>query len=209
MIADMVGSRRLPDRAAAQSALEGAVERVEADLPRATRPLRAIVGDELQGVYPALDGALASLLLLRLALPDGIECRFGVGVGEIGEVPSAEGGIAEGPGWWAARQAIDLVHALQARALPSARTWVVADEAETPATHEAVRLANAYLVARDHLVGGMGERARRLTYGRCMGRTQRELAAAEKISQSAVSQAMSASGGTAIVHGLAALLGDR
>ena len=44
------------------------------------------VGDELQGVYARLNDALVSLLLLRLALPDGMECRFGLGVGPVGIV---------------------------------------------------------------------------------------------------------------------------
>lgn len=60
---------------------------------------------------------------------------------------------------------------------------------------------NAYLLARDHMVGAMSQRARRLTYGRCLQRTQRELASREGISQSAVSQALAGSGSQAIVEG--------
>lgn len=202
VIADIVGSRTLPDRAAAQRLLEDAIARVERDVPLAVRELRSTVGDELQGVYPSLDAAMAALLLLRLALPDDVDCRFGVGVGALGEVPSRAGALAEGPGWWAAREAIDVIHAKQARTIPGARTWVAVD---ANAAHVQVGLANAYLLARDQLVSAMSARTRRLVYGRLLGVTQAELAAAEGITQSAVSQALGAAGAGALVDGFAQL----
>jgi hypothetical protein len=198
---DIVGSRRIPDRDAAQRTLDDVIARVAADLPVAEVALHPTVGDELQGVYPTLDAALATTLLLQLALPDIVECRFGLGVGAIGLVPSASGDIPDGPGWWAARAAIDRVHALQQRAVPSARTWVAADASEADAVHAAARSANAYLLARDELVGAMSERARRLTYGRCFGATQRSLAQQEGITQSAVSQLLAAAGAASLVEG--------
>jgi len=206
VIADIVGSRLLADREGAQLLLEDAVTRVQAAVPGATRALTPTVGDELQGIYPDLDTALAGVLLIRLALPDDVDCRFGLGAGEVGVIASMTiGTIAEGPGWWAAREAIDSVHALQRRTVPGARTWTAAAPEAPAATHDAVRIANAGLLARDHLVTAMGERARRIAYGRCLGRTQRELADAEGITQSAVSQLLAASGGSAIVEGYRAL----
>ncbi|MFD4959214.1 SatD family protein [Microbacterium sp. NPDC058389] len=198
---DIVGSRRLPDRDAAQRALDDAIARVERDLPVAERPLRPTVGDELQGVFATLDAALATTLLVQLALPDIVECRFGLGIGETGLVASASGDIPDGPAWWAARAAIDHVHALEQRTVPSARTWVVAHDEAGDAAHDAARRADAYLLARDQVVGVMSERARRLTYGRCFGVTQRELAAQEGVTQSAVSQLLAASGAAAVVEG--------
>jgi len=200
--ADIIGSRRIADRAEAQRAFDTAIARVEHDLPVATRGLRPTVGDEQQAVYPTLDAALGAILLLRLALPDGVEFRYGVGIGDVGRVPSAAAaeGIPDGPGWWAARMAIEHVAALQKRAVPQARTWVVAHESETSHT-DAVRWANASLLARDEIVGAMSERVRRLTYGRCLSRTQRELAADEGITQSAVSQGLTTGGAAAIVEG--------
>lgn len=201
VIADIVGSRALVDRAAAQRAIDDAVLRVENDLPLARRALLPTVGDELQGVYDRLDDAMASLLLLRLALPDGVECRYGLGVGALGEVPSRAGALAEGPGWWAARDAVDHVHALQARSIPAARTWIVAAGADD----EPVALANAYLLARDQIVGGMTARTRHLAYGRLLGRTQADLAREERITQSAVSQALASAGVGALAEGFRAL----
>ena len=199
--ADIVGSRRLADRAEAQRVLDEEIARAEHDLPLATRPLRPTVGDEQQGEYPTLDAAMGSLLLLQLTLPDGIECRFGIGIGAVSAVPSASGDIPEGPAWWAAREAIDKVHALQQRAVPSARTWVVAALDEGATADREARMANSYLLARDQLVGAMSERTRRLTYGRCLGITQRELASSEGITQSAVSQALATSGASAVIEG--------
>lgn len=200
--ADIIGSRQLGDRVEAQRRFDETIASAEADLPLAIQPLSPTVGDEQQAVYATLDAALASLLLIRLALPDGIEFRFGIGIGEVGRVPSAAvpGGIPEGPGWWAARSAIEHVQVLQKRAVPEARSWVVAHESADTSPTE-VRWANAYLLARDELVGGMSERIRRLTYGRCLGRTQRELAMQEGISQSAVSQSLAAAGASAVVEG--------
>ncbi len=205
--ADIVGSRTLDDRVGAQRLLEGAVARVESDFPLAERALRPTVGDELQGVYPTLAAASASLLLIRLALPDGVECRFGIGVGPIDDVPSVTiGTISEGPAWWAARAAIDAVHAKQSRSLPGVRTWAAAADGQDATARELVRLANSGFVARDQLVTAMTERARRIAYGRCLGDTQRAIAAAEGITQSAVSQALAASGGAVLVDAVQTLL---
>lgn len=204
VIADIVGSRRLPDREAAQHELDAAIARVEDAFPLALQALRPIVGDEQQGTYRTLEDALASTLLIRLSLPEGIDLRFGIGIGTIGTVPGAAGAIPEGPGWWAARGAIEHVHALQKRNAPSARTWVALADGEAEHMRPLVTTANAYLLSRDHIIGGMSERARRLTYGRLAGKTQKQLAAAEGISQSAVSQALTASGAQALIEGYAA-----
>ncbi|MFT4280752.1 SatD family protein [Microbacterium sp.] len=204
-IADIVGSRLLEDRSQAQAAIESAIARVDDDLPLARHRLAATVGDEFQGEYATLADALRSLLLVQLALPDGIELRFGVGVGPIEVVASPGGKISDGPGWWAAREAIDRVHRLQDRAVPSARTRVVAGVGEDAVMKTEARMANAYLLVRDEMVGAMSERARRLTYGRCLGRTQRELAAAEGITQPAVSQALAGAGAPAVIAGFSVL----
>lgn len=205
VIADIIGSRRLADRAEAQRALDAVIASVEALMPLSTEPLRPTVGDELQGVYPRLNAALVSVLLVQLALPDGVECRFGLGIGPVDAFDSASGRLQDGPGWWAARAAIDTVHAKQQRAAPSARTWVVASPGEDAEVHTSAALANSYLLARDQLVTGMSERARRLTLGRCLGRTQRELARDEGITQPAVSQALAGSGAIAVVEGFMVL----
>ncbi|GLJ78641.1 SatD family protein [Microbacterium imperiale] len=205
VIADIVGSRRLDDRSRTQRQIETTVERVDEALPVAVSSMRATFADEFQAVFERLDDTLAWLLLLQLGLPDGVALRFGVGVGEVGEVDSATASIADGPGWWRAREAIDEVHALQDRAVPRARTRIVGGDDEDVAMADRIRFANAYLLTRDELVGAMSERARRLTYGRCLGRTQASLAADEGITQSAVSQLLASSGAPSIIAGYTAL----
>ncbi|MBS1673414.1 MAG: hypothetical protein JSS74_05550 [Actinobacteria bacterium] len=204
VIADIVGSRRLQDRAEAQRAFEAAIAQAEIDLPLADEPLRPTAGDELQGRYASLEAALASLLLVQLALPPEHELRFGVGVGDVHEIGRGAGSAAlqDGPGWWAARNAIGIVHARQQRAVPTARTWIVGGGEQDESMRTAIDLANAYVLARDELVVRMSPRERRLVYGRALGRTQTELAAAEGISQPAVSQALASAGAAAVVLGL-------
>lgn len=205
VIADIVASRRLDDRAAAQRQIARVIEHVETDLPAARQPLTPTVGDELQGQYDRLDDALASLLLVRLALPDDIDCRFGVGVGDVRPIVLDDRTVPEGPAWWAARQAVETVERMQQRAAPFARTWITAAEGEDAAMVDTVTVANAYALARDQLVSAMSDRTRRLTAGRCLGRSQRDLAEREGISQSAVSQALASAGSAAIVEGFAVL----
>jgi hypothetical protein len=208
VIADIVGSRRLDDRDATQAAIESAIAGVQSELPVASPPLAATVADEFQGVFDDLDAALAWILLLQLALPDGAELRFGVGIGSVGPVDSANPTISDGPGWWHAREAIEHVHRLEDRPVPRARVRIVGGEEEDAAMTARLRFANAYLLVRDEIVGAMSERTRRLAYGRCLGRTQRALAEEEGITQSAVSQALASSGASAVVAGYEMLAGS-
>lgn len=208
VLADIVGSRRLVERSAAQRTFDDTIARVEGDFPLALEPLRPTVGDEQQGLYPSLDAALAGILLLQLALPDGLEFRYGIGVGAVGTIDTASGAISDGSGWWAARAAIETAHARQSRAPYTARAWVVAAPEEDERVQQTVRLANAHLLTRDELVAGLSDRQRRLVYGRCLGTTQRELARVEGIGQPAVSQALAASGGTTLVEAFALLTAE-
>ena len=207
VIADIVGSRRLSDRAAAQQVLEEAVARVEGDLPLATQPLTPTVGDEQQGVYATLGDALTSLLMLQLALPDGISFRFGIGIGQIRAIESAHGDLSDGPGWYAARDAIETVHSREQRAMPRMRTWIVGAPGQDEVMQISIAASNAYLLARDELVGAMSERERRLTYGRLTGASQAELAEQEGVSQPSVSKSLRRAGAAALIEGVAQLRG--
>lgn len=208
VIADIVGSRELRDRGAAQRVLDEAIAQVEQDLPLATRPLTPTVGDEQQGVYLELGDALTSLLMIQLRLPDGIAFRFGLGVGEVRAVESVHGELADGPGWYAARAAIETVHARQQRAVPRTRTWIVGAPGQDEVMQTTIAASNAYLLVRDELVGAMTARERRLTYGRAVGRSQQELAAQEGISQPSVSKSLRSAGAAALLEGLSALRGE-
>ena len=201
VIADIVSSRELDDRRTAQRAIESAFAQVVDILPAHARPVRpftAVVGDELQGAFSTLRAALAATLLVRLALPAGLDLRFGLGLGEVEEIPSTSGSLSEGPGWWAARAAIEHVEEIARREAPQARTWVAAAEHVAGAA-DLVRIANAAALARDRVVGRWSDRVRALVCGRIAGVTQGDLAQSQGISQSAVSQTLAAAGATTII----------
>nr|WP_314842855.1 SatD family protein [uncultured Microbacterium sp.] len=207
VLADIVGSRRLDDRSAAQQVLDRTIAGVDGDLPLALHPLTPTVGDEQQGVYRTLEDAMVSLLMIQLRLPDGIAFRFGIGIGEVRAVDSVHGELADGPGWYAARSAIETVHAREGRAVPRTRTWIVGAPEQDEVMESTIAASNAYLLARDELVGAMNERERRLTYGRLVGRSQHELATEEGISQPSVSKSLRNAGSAALLEGVAALRG--
>lgn len=207
VLADIVGSRKLDDRSAAQRILDETIALVERDRPLAEQPLTPTVGDEQQGVYRTLADALESLLMIQLRLPDGIAFRFGIGVGEVRAVDSVHGELADGPGWYAARAAIETVHAREGRAVPRTRTWIVGAPGQDEVMDTTIAASNAYLLVRDELVGAMSDRERRLTYGRLIGRSQHELAADEGITQPGVSKSLRTAGSAAILEGLVALRG--
>ena len=201
VIADIVSSRELDDRRTAQRAIESAFAQVVDILPAHARPVRpftAVVGDEFQGAFSTLRAALAATLLVRLALPAGLDLRFGLGLGEVEEIPSTSGSLSEGPGWWAARAAIEHVEEIARREAPQARTWVAAAEHVAGAA-DLVRIANAAALARDRVVGRWSDRVRALVCGRIAGVTQGDLAQSQGISQSAVSQTLAAAGATTII----------
>jgi hypothetical protein len=193
VIVDLVGSRAQPDRAAAQQQLEVALAAVN-DVVDALQPLAPTIGDECQGAYADLSSALRAALLLRLVLPDGLDCRFGIGAGAWEIVGRSDyGPMQDGPGWWAAREAIVEAKARETRRNKTLRSWyAVSDDAIDHAPAPAI--VNALLLCRDEIVTAMGDRSRRLLLGLLRGRTQVELADDEGISQSAVSQNLRRSG---------------
>lgn len=209
VIADIIGSRRLPDRAGAQQSIESSFARVHEDYPVAREPLRPVAGDEFQGVFDSVAHAVNTILLVRLALPEGLDCRFGLGLGEVAPVASSvrADAVPEGPGWWSARAAITTLHhkeETRSRShgkLANARTWLVVADTEPVQVQHSAGMTNAYLLSRDELISAMTPRQRRLTYGSWQGRAQLELAEEEGIRQSAVSQALSTSGAAALLAG--------
>ena len=109
LIGDVVGSRRVADRSAAHIATNRALRDVGAgaiDAPAFT------VGDEFQGSYPTVGAAIDAALSIRLAVAPVIDVRFGIGWGAVSML-DPQAGIQDGPGWWAAREAIEWTAAAQ------------------------------------------------------------------------------------------------
>lgn len=181
LIGDVVGSRRAGDRPALHRRVAAALDQVATgaiDAPAFT------IGDEFQGSYPHLGAAIDAALTVRLALAPDIDVRFGIGWGAV-TVLDADAGIQDGPGWWTARAAIQQTAETQRQpGFTLVRTTFRADDD----TRTDVDAVNAALICRDHLLGSLDERSLRIVRGLMTGRTKKELAAAEGISPSAVSQ---------------------
>lgn len=207
VIVDVAKSREHADREALQRDIAEAFRQVNA-LVEATQPLAPTIGDEFQAAYGELPSALRATLLARLQLPDGVECRFGIGSGALRTVGEGVAGpIQDGTAWWSAREAIDEAREREYSRLPFVRTWY--RDGEERAGTASADAVNAYLLTRDHLVSAMKPRERRLLLGQLLGTTQSELAEAEGISQSAVSQNLRRSGALALLAGETLLLGGR
>ena len=177
----MVGSRRVADRTASHKELNRALRDVGAG---AIDPPAFTVGDEFQGSYPAVGLAIDAALSLRLAVAPDIDVRFGIGWGAV-MVLDAEAGIQDGPGWWAAREAIEWTASAQRQSgLAMVRTSF---RSEKDARQD-VDAINAALMCRDHLLGSLDDRSLRILKGMLTNQTKKDIAAAEAISASAVSQ---------------------
>lgn len=210
VIVDLVGSRQHRDRAWVHrvftTALAAVNEAVEAD-----QPLAPTVGDEAQARYLSVEAALRATLLLRLELPPGLDARAGIGVGAVQHLGQGLAGLLQdGPGWWAARDAVNEAKARETGRDRSLRTWyLVADGVDTGTTYPDPDQVGAFLLTRDEIVTGMPARSRRLLRGVLDGRTQAELADLEGVSASAVSQNLRRSGAYAVLHAHELLAGPR
>lgn len=190
VIGDLVGSRRSADRAAVHARFARAVEAVNETF-EPTVPLRIGVGDEFQGIFATLGDAVAATLRLRLALLPDVDVRQGIGWGQV-TVLAEEPRVEDGPGWWAARAAIEAAEDYERKAaLRAVRTAYAVAEGETGPSPE---LVNAALMTRDQVVSGLSPRSMSVLDGLLRGRQQQEIADELGISPSAVSQRVRADG---------------
>lgn len=175
LIADVVGSRALPDRAAAQERIGGALREVTEQL-RPAQALEATVGDEFQGAFTTLGEAVSATFLVRLALLPEIDVRCGLGHGELTiHDASRTPVLQDGPAWWAARDA--LVWLEGPRRAARRTRYIGPDEGRV----------NAYLAARDALVDRLGHTSVRMLALSLRGHSQKEIAAELGVTPSAVS----------------------
>lgn len=193
LIGDVVASREAGDRAALHARLSGLLDEVNAAFEPVT-PLRFTVGDEYQGAFATTGQALQASLRLRLGLLPSYDARHGLGWGEV-RVLAESPRVEDGPGWWAARDAIHEVHDAEGNpATRSLRTAFRSATDDVPAD-----LVEAALVLRDERVTGLSERSVSVLRGLLGGSTQREIAGELGISPSAVSQRVRADGLAALV----------
>ena len=201
VIMDIVDSRKLSNRDAVQAAIESTCAQIDTCAP-ALQKWHATVGDEFQAVYDSLHGALRAIGLLRLALPSEVDCRFGIGAGNIAAVNSTSiANIQDGSGWWSARTAIEEARQREKTKTPGLRSWFHHAAEPTGPLLDAA-LTNAYLLARDHLISSLSPKTKRYVSGLSRGLTQAAVAASEEVTQSAVSQAVKNAGAGALIASL-------
>ncbi|MBS5723670.1 MAG: hypothetical protein KHW55_07275 [Actinomyces sp.] len=200
IIADIVGSRTLTNRADAQRIFEAALERASEGLALLQAPYPT-VGDEFQAVAYTLEDALLLTLRAQLLLPSQLQLRFGIGAGRIEEFASGahrqvlargrgaeSAALQDGSAWWAARAAINRAHDVQDASNPFIRTWFMAHASvESEFSSHCQTCINAMLSLRDHSILKLSARHRRITASLLLGKTQVEIARAEKLSQQAIS----------------------
>jgi SatD family (SatD) len=181
LIGDVVGSRTVADRAGAHRAVNKALRDIAA---AAIDPPAFTVGDEFQGAFTRVGLAIDAALSLRLSIAPDVDVRFGIGWGGVTMLDESAG-IQDGPGWWAAREAIEWTASAQRRpGLALVRTSFRAAR-ETRPDADAI---NAALICRDHLLGSIDDRSTRIVKALLENRTKKDIAATEGISPSAVSQ---------------------
>lgn len=199
LIGDIVDSRRFPQRQELHDRLSATLQTLR--VPAIESPA-ITVGDELQGVYRTVGDALDAGFRLRLALLPDIDVRCGIGWGSV-TLLDHDTGVQDGPGWWAARAAIDTAKEMaRAAAFRVIRTAYRAYSVEGP-SEPAVTAA---LHCRDHLVGSLDNRSLTILRGLMADQTQHEIATSMGISPSAVSQRVRRDGLAVVVaaqHALA------
>ena len=187
VLGDVVASRRHPDRERRLTAVGNALDLANGRVG-ATQPLTPTIGDEFQGLYGDLVSALDATLVVRLALLGEVDVRFGIGSGELLEYDAARAPFEQdGPAWWAAREAVDMVRDLeQRRERPRGlRTrWI--DEADGASAQ--VGAVNAFLQCRDELVAAMDSRDADALLGLLVDEPLTSIAKRLGVSVSAVSQ---------------------
>ncbi len=196
VIGDVVGSRGSADRVALHERLVAALGLVNERFSPVV-PLRITIGDEYQGAFAHVGEALSATLRLRLLVHPAFDLRHGVGWG-VTTVLSEEPRVEDGPGWWAAREAIDAVAHDQAH---GARRLLRTAYRRAPesATGPDPAAINAALISRDTLLGAASPRSWGVLRGLLTGMSQQEIARVEGVSASAVSQRIRRDGLGALV----------
>ncbi len=183
LIGDVVDSRSATSRPALHARVTELLDQVNDADPLV--PLRITVGDEFQGCFAGLGDALRAAPVLRVAGLPEVDLRFGLGWGPVA-VLQEEPRVEDGPGWWAARAAIEAVadDAGRSGRRLTRTAYRCADGSEGPSA----AAVNAALLLRDQVLGGLSTRSLSVVRGLLDGRTQGEIAGDLAISASAVSQ---------------------
>lgn len=183
VLGDIVASRQAPDRLDVHrqvvAALDGANEQV------ATRQsLNVPAGDEFQGSFTTLGQALQAVVLIRARLQTSIDVRFGIGRGPV-EVLDNDTGVQDGPGWWAARAAIERVEQQQAS---TGWTHMRTAYEEHEPDDDRVAAVRSALACQDLVLGSLDDSSWTIVRGLMEGQSQTIIAEQLGITRQAVQQ---------------------
>lgn len=195
LLGDVIDSRAASDRKALHDQLSAALDQVSAEVD-ALDDLKVTAGDEFQATFATVGEALYAALLLRLRLDPDIDVRIGVGWGPVTVLDAAHG-TQDGPGWWAARSAIEWVEEhqfvvgferLRTAYRPAQEPDGARAEQPPSAAGPSAAAVNAALLCQDHLLGSLDQRSRFIVEGLMHGRTQTQLAQELGLTRQAVNQ---------------------
>jgi hypothetical protein len=201
LIGDVIGSKESEDRSRLHEALMDVLAAANGIL-KPFQPLHTTIGDEFQGGFTSVADAVRASLVLRVELHEraGVDSRYGLGYGDVTVFETRAPMTQDGPGWWAARAAVERArHMAKAHRTSFVRTCLDPWPPERPDRAMEAAALDAFLICRDATIDQMSQRARRLLVGLMLGRAQGDLADEEGITQSAVSQSLGRSGAAAIV----------
>lgn len=189
LIGDLIDSRLSSDRQKLHDTITSALRAVSAQITP-LRPLAITAGDEFQGSYVRLGDAVATVLAIRSLLEPSVRVRFGIGRGEV-TVLDPDANTQDGPGWWAARAAIEEVEAHEDETGWAAQRAAYRSAADGDSMQDAV---NAALECQDLLLDSFDDRSWTILRGMMADSTQTEIADDLGISRQAVQQRRRAAG---------------
>ncbi|MEO6003144.1 MAG: SatD family protein [Opitutus sp.] len=174
LIADIVASRNLGQRAAFQRRLEKALQKITAGARDLASPYTITLGDEFQAVYRKSDFLFADVFTIMADIHP-VRARFAIGVGELTTKINPEQALGmDGPAFHDARAALTALKAdkrLLRIAGASMPDWGMADHV---------------LNLLSHQVAGWSRNRLLIVSGLLRGRSVKEIEAGLQISRVAV-----------------------
>ena len=194
LIGDIVASREVASRESLQKQLAGVLEELN-EILAPKMPLEPTLGDEFQAGFDDVATAVRASLMVRLELlrVAGVDSRYGLGAGNVKVFSKTRPLSQDGPGWWAAREAIE--SSLRLAAAPQT-SFVRTSFFAAPSAREGGEPAalNAFLLCRDAMVDRMKQSSRNRLCGLMRGWQQSRIAVEEGTTQGAISQSLARSG---------------
>ena len=155
--------------------------------------------------FPCEPREFQSVIRLELLRTAGADSRYGLGAGPIEVFSKRRPTTQDGPGWWSARDAIEITSRLANASHTSfARTRFKAFSTSQIQKGEEAAL-NAFLMCRDSMVDRMKQPGRNRLCGLMLGWSQSKIATEEGATQGAISQSLGRSGAFAIMAAQRAL----